>query len=512
MSEVYQDMLDRLCLLILGCYLLLNAGFMQVRILPFFPVAEFFILCYGLTINYCKVYHSLKQEILIWPFVFWWTLAFFNAIIGFAQHGIWAFRDASNAVESSFILIGFVFAQREKNIQLLFKYLPCFLVVAVIYAFSAPLGTYLRQFSFVIMSYNKAPVPILFIYVNSAMLLITVCVYIGLSSEKLNRRSILLFMVATVLMWFAIFWYQKRTIYLQVVSLLGFFFFFDKKMLWRTLMLLCATVVFANFVDYVCYNLQGSSGQPMLSQGSSGQPMLSQGSSGQPMLSQGSSGQPMLSQGSLGQPMLSQGSSGHSVFLRGAAGQPMTFSFILDHLKTLTAFSKGSKAKYSHMSHMLGSAAGGINQRLTWWSTSARKIFSQWQYALFGLGYGVPLTSFHIANGIVVREVHNTFLSVLLRTGLIGFTLWISIHFILSKYIWKSCKSGAFAWENNNRKIVLWMMSFCLLVLIWGIGEDSLTKPYNAVPYYFFWGVALAIARKKHLSNKQVESESPASS
>ena len=195
--------------------------------------------------------------------------------------------------------------------------------------------------------------------------------------------------------------------------------------------------------------------------------------------------------------------------LRGAAGQPMTLPFVFHHLETLTAFSKDSKAEYTGMSHMLGSAAGGIGQRITWWSTSIREVFSRWQSTLFGLGYGIPLTSFRNNNGILTREVHNVFLSVFFRTGLIGFLLWVSIHLILLKYIYRNYKT--FAWQDSGRKLILWMMIFCLLVLIWGIGEDSLTKPYNSVPYYFFWGVALEIARRQHLSNKQVENEDSAS-
>jgi hypothetical protein len=36
-------------------------------------------------------------------------------------------------------------------------------------------------------------------------------------------------------------------------------------------------------------------------------------------------------------------------------------------------------------------------------------------------------------------------------------------------------------------------MEFINFILVWvfAIGEDAFEKPFNAIPYYFFWGIIL---------------------
>ena len=41
------------------------------------------------------------------------------------------------------------------------------------------------------------------------------------------------------------------------------------------------------------------------------------------------------------------------------------------------------------------------------------------------------------------------------------------------------------------------LMVFAISMWVLAIGEDGFEKPYNAVPYYFFWGVMLQIAVPK---------------
>jgi len=42
---------------------------------------------------------------------------------------------------------------------------------------------------------------------------------------------------------------------------------------------------------------------------------------------------------------------------------------------------------------------------------------------------------------------------------------------------------------GQERLLVLFV--FFLLVWIFGIGEDAFEKPFNTIPYYFFWGIVL---------------------
>ena len=46
---------------------------------------------------------------------------------------------------------------------------------------------------------------------------------------------------------------------------------------------------------------------------------------------------------------------------------------------------------------------------------------------LLGLGYGVALTDFYGASGAAVREPHNSYITVIARTGIVGAVCWVLI-------------------------------------------------------------------------------------
>jgi hypothetical protein len=37
-------------------------------------------------------------------------------------------------------------------------------------------------------------------------------------------------------------------------------------------------------------------------------------------------------------------------------------------------------------------------------------------------------------------------------------------------------------------------MVFFILIWVLAIGEDAFEKPFNSIPYYFFWGIVLRLA------------------
>ena len=43
--------------------------------------------------------------------------------------------------------------------------------------------------------------------------------------------------------------------------------------------------------------------------------------------------------------------------------------------------------------------------------------------------------------------------------------------------------------EGENRLLIMMMFFICMWVL--ALGEDGFEKPYNIIPFYFFWGVIL---------------------
>ena len=70
------------------------------------------------------------------------------------------------------------------------------------------------------------------------------------------------------------------------------------------------------------------------------------------------------------------------------------------------------------------SAAEGVDQRLQWWTKIYNSMIGDPFSLLLGLGYGLPLTDFHSSTGAQVREPHNSYITVVARTGIIGAVCW----------------------------------------------------------------------------------------
>ena len=137
------------------------------------------------------------------------------------------------------------------------------------------------------------------------------------------------------------------------------------------------------------------------------------------------------------------------------------------------------------------SAAEGVGQRLEWWNDIVERMLQDPFNLLLGLGYGVTLTDFYGSSGAAVREPHNSYITVIARTGIIGGICWLLIMVSLIRrwhHTFKQCL--ALGWrEGQNRLMVLMVFFICVWVL--GIGEDAFEKPYNIIPFYFIWGIVL---------------------
>ena len=174
------------------------------------------------------------------------------------------------------------------------------------------------------------------------------------------------------------------------------------------------------------------------------------------------------------------------VALEGRLGGGVSLDFVWRHF--LSSFAIEST--------QLEGAAQGVTLRFGWWERIYDRMVSDLANLFFGLGFGVPLTDFRINNVIVVREPHNSFISIVSRLGLVGFAAFIvvKVHFfstLIRLIRWFKANDL----EHGARKLFLCLLYF-VFVLIGSMGEDELEKPYTAIPYYFLWGVVMFIALK----------------
>ena len=97
-----------LVLLIIGLYLVLNWGFMLVRVPPGgasgIPVGELLLFFFILTFIWdIKWLPRFSRSIFLLPFLLWWALGIGRALAAVSEHGLWALRDATHVIESLFL-------------------------------------------------------------------------------------------------------------------------------------------------------------------------------------------------------------------------------------------------------------------------------------------------------------------------------------------------------------------------------------------------------------------------
>jgi len=168
--------------------------------------------------------------------------------------------------------------------------------------------------------------------------------------------------------------------------------------------------------------------------------------------------------------------------ISGRLGEKFSLDFLLEHFFSIWG---------EQGSGMVASAADGVWLRFRWWGKIWNDLTSNTGSFLFGLGYGIPLTDFRTPENAIVREPHNSFISLFARQGLIGFLafIWVQLALVRSWFsVYRKCeRQGDLLWRNT----LLIMATFFVLLFVFALGEDGFEKPFNAIPYYLFWGVIL---------------------
>ena len=170
--------------------------------------------------------------------------------------------------------------------------------------------------------------------------------------------------------------------------------------------------------------------------------------------------------------------------LPGRLGTTFTLDFLVNHLAAIWG-SGGHDATTD-------AAAQGVGLRVGWWANIdnwLRQDVSSW---LFGLGYGNPLTTFRGPADDIVREPHNSFVSVYGRLGVFGLVNFIPLQIAIVattvRLIVLSKRSGAIELHG----LAITILCFLGAHLIFSLGEGGFEMSFAAVTYYFFAGVVLA--------------------
>jgi hypothetical protein len=171
--------------------------------------------------------------------------------------------------------------------------------------------------------------------------------------------------------------------------------------------------------------------------------------------------------------------------ISGRLSSEISWSFLWEHVQSI--FGIGSKGS-------VADAAGGVSLRLGWWIRLYNELTADLATLISGLGFGIPLTDFRDTAGIMAREPHNSIISVIGRLGVVGGISWIWMQVELFRAGYGAYRACRRMKRQRDAEVVLLIMAFAVLTLASCFGEDTMEKPYNAIPYYALWGIVLRIA------------------
>lgn len=419
--------------LLLAGYLILGYSFMQLRIPPSgsgVPLAEAMLLILLLTINHFRLVPKMGWVVPLLPFLVWWATGVVRAFSGFADHGMWALRDASQVFESMYIIVGFAMAGNVKVLRSLFRFMPLLILAYLVYALGYPLRDQLEAFmyarSLIVVGGSGQEIPIAFTYSPDIMgiMFLWSAVYFILYYDEPRLSNKALSALAGVVVLYAITMLQARTVYLHIIILFLIFMAFNRSSLRRVVKII-----------------------------------------------------PILAL--VGTLVLMSG-----IKITGRLGQEISIDFFLDHFAAI----------FGVASDKLEAPAEGVGLRLGWWLGIYERWSASMGTMLFGLGYGLPLVDYRYIGNVTVREPHNSFISIFGRLGLVGGFAWVAMHVAMISAWHKAITFCRRAGLVEPGKWLLLFLTFFAMVWVLCIGEDGLEKPYVAVPYYFFWGVVLRLA------------------
>jgi len=222
---------------ILGLYLLLNSGFMQVRIPPIagggIPIGELILLIVLASLDYKNLIPQLSKAVFLLPFLVWWGFGLGRAIFGVPEWGLWALRDATHVIESLFFIVGFALVIGMKKPEQLYWYVPVFLIIVSLYALGYPIRDKLLLMSPTIVAGAGYIAPILFYYTNTPQMLLWTAVFLLLFRSGVGKNITIANILAGILTCYVVFLFQARTIYLQLIALIALLVFFRKNLLSR---------------------------------------------------------------------------------------------------------------------------------------------------------------------------------------------------------------------------------------------------------------------------------------
>ena len=174
---------------------------------------------------------------------------------------------------------------------------------------------------------------------------------------------------------------------------------------------------------------------------------------------------------------------------------PVDMSFLKEHAETIFMVNNQSARWETD------------DDRLDWYGQVWHRVTASTASLLWGEGFGEPLIDFPSYrgrdSGVVVRQPHNTSLSVLGRLGFAGLAGWLAFHFFILRDFYNGLRARSLL-DGVTADLLLWFFFLYLLFMVTTSVQPLLEFSHGAVPFFFLMGVAVGIVRWRGLGEASV--------
>jgi len=386
--------------------------------------------------------HTLKpllQEPTCWCLAGLFLLTSIHLTMEIPRYGLYALRDANFVLESVFLLLGYLWAVRRRAAQSWIQLFSGLFILHLAYVFTYPLlSDFLRDIGPV--SGIFLDVPLLGSYAHLSLVLLYGAFFYVLLEDHLPSwpRFVVPALVLVQGAWLVID--QSRAMYIGILVALVFLVFVraGKHALRLALQAGLGIIILFGCISLFSVELKG---RVVL----------------------------------VTPPSVAQ----HAMGLAITLGEDLT-----------EALSTGS-SEDADEEQPLGPAQGSV----IWRVQRFKEAWQRWKASpvtrLIGEGFGLPLTDHELGGGVVVRQPHNTHLTVLARLGVVGLVLWIVMHgriaCLFLRTILRRSASGV------KHRLMLWLSVCYVLGMVLTTFQPWLEFSYGAIPLYVFLGFALGL-------------------
>lgn len=143
--------------------------------------------------------------------------------------------------------------------------------------------------------------------------------------------------------------------------------------------------------------------------------------------------------------------------------------------------------------------------RVIWWQALWDDAVANPPILILGRGYGPDLRDVVIGLetatmnwdqnadvGRPVRSPHNIAMTILARSGMVGFSVWLLMLAVSFWHIARATLLSRRAGEREHELLGIWLIAYLAAILIVALFGVVLESPMGAIPFFFLLGIAIA--------------------